>query len=276
MLQFSLLDPYRALLSIVSPIILLLFLVILVSIFIIVLISVVLIPICLLLQLFILKLLPRLLSRLQKLLFELIELELKLGLLFIPAKFLKHNFLLREIQLGLLVVILPGLAGVDGDEFTQFTLPADDVKHVGDGLQIARFRFPIVVVSDADDYLHVRCSLLNFIEPNIDSALLEFKILGNTLLQGVVIKEGFCLVSLVTHDVIQSKLRFPDQDVTSEVNSISIIAAQLQLLLLSSDVEDRYFYEQSLEVDCLEHEGLQEDWLVLTDDNLASRFLLPN
>ena len=63
---------------------------------------------------------------------------------------------------------------------------------------------------------------------------------------------------------------------TSEVNSISIIAAQLQFTLLPSDVEDRYFYEQSLEVDCLEHEGLQEDRLVLTDDNLASRFLLPN
>lgn len=227
MLQFSLLDPYRALLSIVSPIILLLFLVILVSIFIIVLISVVLIPICLLLQLFILKLLPRLLSRLQKLLFELIELELKLGLLFIPAKFLKHNFLFSEIQLCLLVVVLSGLAGIDGDELTQLTLPADDVEHVGDGLQIARFRFPIVVVSDADDYLHVRCSLLNFIEPNIDSALLEFKILGDTLLQGVVIKEAFCLISLVTHDIIQAKLGFPDQNVTSEVNSISIIAAHL-------------------------------------------------
>jgi hypothetical protein len=117
--------------------------------------------------------------------------------------------------------------------------------------------------------------LLNFIEPNIDSALLEFQVLGDTLLLGVVIEETLCLVLLVTHNIINAELRFTYQDVTSEINLICIIAAQLQFLLFPSDVEDRYFDDQSLEVYSLEHEGLQEDRLVFTDDNLASRLLLP-
>lgn len=117
--------------------------------------------------------------------------------------------------------------------------------------------------------------MLNFIEPNIDSALLEFQVLGDTLLLGVVIEETLCLVLLVTHNIINAELRFTYQDVTSEINLICIVAAQLHFLLLPSDVEDRYFDDQSLEVYSLEHEGLQEDRLVLTDDNLASRLFLP-
>ena len=41
-------------------------------------------------------------------------------------------------------------------------------------------------------------------------------------------------------------------------------------------MEDRYFDYQSLEVNFLKHEGLQKYRLVLADDNLASRLLLPN
>ena len=153
-------------------------------------------------------------------------------------------------------------------------MPADHIEHVGDRLQIVRL--PIVEFTDSDDHLHVRCGLLDFIEPNIDSALPEFQGLGDILLLNVVIEEGLRLVFLVSHYVIYAELGFPDQDVTSEVNLISVIAAHLQFLLLSSDVEDRNFDDQSLEIDSLEHEGLQEDRLVLTDNDLASCLLLPD